>query len=70
VGGGIEWAVTDNWTVKTELDYLKITENFVIPANASFLAGDAFTNGNHSVIMAKVGVNYLFNWSSPVVARY
>src|SRR5262249_13612856 len=71
VGAGIEWAVTDNWSVKIEYDYLGLNgQSFVVPSTASFLPGDTFTNSNHSIQMAKVGVNYLFNWSNSVVARY
>jgi outer membrane immunogenic protein len=37
----------------------------VIPA----LAGDTITS-NHNVQEVKLGINYLFNWGGPVVARY
>jgi outer membrane immunogenic protein len=71
VGGGIEWAVTDHWTVKLEYDYVRLTnQSFTIPGTAPFLAGDTFSNARANLQMAKVGVNYLFNWGSPVVARY
>jgi hypothetical protein len=29
-----------------------------------FLAGDTFTQSNRNIQMVKVGINYLFNWSS------
>ena len=71
VGGGVEWAVTDNWTVKLEYDYLGLKgQSFVIPPTSPFLVGDTFANSPHNLQMAKVGVNYLFNWGGPVVARY
>jgi outer membrane immunogenic protein len=29
-----------------------------------FLAGDTFTQSNRNIQLVKVGLNYLFNWSS------
>ena len=70
-GAGVEWAITDNWSVKIEYDYLGLNgQSFVVPATAPFLPGDTFTNSNHNIQMAKVGINYLLNWGGPVVARY
>jgi outer membrane immunogenic protein len=71
VGAGIEYAFTNNWTMKIEYDYIGLPgrsvtlPGVVIPA----LAGDTI-NSNHNAKMIKFGVNYLFNWSNPVVARY
>jgi outer membrane immunogenic protein len=64
VGAGFEYAITNNWTVKAEYDYLGLeNRTFVVPAGAPFLAGDTFTsNHNRNVQMVKVGFNYLFNW--------
>jgi outer membrane immunogenic protein len=63
VGAGLEWAVTDHWTIKFEYDYVGLrTYSFGVPTTAPFLAGDTFTNARPNVQMAKVGVNYLFNW--------
>jgi outer membrane immunogenic protein len=71
VGAGVEYAFTNNWTVKFEYDYLGLgNRTIVIPATAPFLAGDTFTSNNRNVQMVKVGVNYLFNWGAPVAARY
>lgn len=66
VGAGFEYAVTNNWTVKLEYDYLGLeNRTFVVPAGAPFLAGDTFTsNHNRNVQMVKVGFNYLFNWGA------
>jgi outer membrane immunogenic protein len=36
---------------------------FNIPAGSPFLPGDTFTQTNRNIQMAKVGINYLFNWS-------
>src|SRR6516164_4181653 len=66
VGAGFEYALTNNWTVKLEYDYLGLgNRTFVIPATAALLPGDTFTSGNRNVQMVKVGFNYLFNWGAP-----
>jgi outer membrane immunogenic protein len=70
LGAGFEYAFTNNWTVKLEYDYLGLgNRTFVIPASAPVLAGDTFTSNNRNVQMVKVGVNYLFNWGTPIT-RY
>jgi outer membrane immunogenic protein len=62
VGAGIEWALTSNWSVKVEYDYLGLSsQTFIVPAGG-FFAGDTFTNSNPNVQMVKVGFNYLFNY--------
>lgn len=71
VGAGFEYAITNNWTVKLEYDYLGLeNRTFVIPAAAPFLAGDTFTSNNRNVQKVTVGFNYLFNWGTPVASRY
>jgi hypothetical protein len=37
---------------------------FTVPAGSPFLAGDTFTQSNRNIQMVKVGINYLFNWST------
>jgi outer membrane immunogenic protein len=72
-GAGIEWAVTRNWTVKVEYDYLGLSSrSFIIPTGAPLpgaLIGDTFT-GNRNVQEVKIGFNYLFNWGAPLAAPY
>ena len=71
VGGGIEYAVTDNWTMKGEYDYLGLSSrNFIVPVNAPFFVGDTFNNRSRNVQQFKVGFNYLFNTAAPVGPRY
>ena len=66
VGAGFEYAVTNNWTVKLEYDYLGLgNRTFIVPAGAPFLVGDTFTTNNRNVQMVKFGFNYLFNWGAP-----
>jgi len=65
LGGGVEWAFANNWTVKVEYDYLGLTNrSFVVPAGAPFLVGDTFNSTSRNMQMVKVGVNYLFNAGS------
>jgi outer membrane immunogenic protein len=61
VGGGIEYALNNNWTLKGEFDYLGLNHgrSFVVPAG-NFLAGDTFTTRGRNVSMVKFGFNYLF----------
>jgi outer membrane immunogenic protein len=66
VGAGIEWAFAPNWSAKVEYNYLGLDDRtFIVPAGVpGFLPGDTFTQSNRNIQMVKVGVNYLFNWSS------
>jgi outer membrane immunogenic protein len=69
-GGGVEWAFANNWTAKVEYDYVGLNSGtFTVPAGAPVLRGDTFTF-NRNIQMVTIGVNYLFNWGGPVVARY
>jgi outer membrane immunogenic protein len=62
VGGGIEWALAPNWSVKIEYDYLGLNSRTVTVPAGTFLAGDIFTTSNPNVQMVKVGANYLFKY--------
>jgi outer membrane immunogenic protein len=59
VGGGVEWAFAPNWSLKAEYDYL-----FANQTNSSENANGLVvtTSGTSHLQIAKVGVNYLFNW--------
>jgi outer membrane immunogenic protein len=64
-GGGVEWAFTNNWTVRAEYDYLGLSNrNYTLPTSfpVAALAGDTLSTSNRNVQMFTVGVNYLFNW--------
>jgi outer membrane immunogenic protein len=66
VGGGIEWAFTQNWSAKIEYDYLGLRS---FSWNSVLFPGETF-NASRNIQMLKAGINYRFNWGSPVVARY
>jgi outer membrane immunogenic protein len=71
-GAGVEYAVTNGWTMKLEYNYLGLSaRTFAVPPTAPLLAGDTFAIGTHNVQMVKLGFNYLLNWgNSPIIARY
>jgi outer membrane immunogenic protein len=75
VGGGIEWAFSQNWSVAGEYrhtDFGNRATNFDIPSGLA--AAPIFFTGTSSqrltVDQATARLNYRFNWGGPVVARY
>lgn len=71
LGGGVEWAIAREWSVKAEYLYLATGETFsVCGPGAAAAAGSTFcsTHTDPGVHTGKFGVNYHFN--APVVARY
>jgi outer membrane immunogenic protein len=73
VGAGIEHALTRNWTVKLEYDYIGFGSKEV-PFNQCNAAGTCGQTGTTSFSATKqifkVGANYLFDFGGPVVAKY
>lgn len=66
IGGGAEYMFAPSWSVKAEYQYYDFGDaRFVAPA--ALVPFGTFHNDEHTL---KVGVNYRFNFSSPVVARY
>jgi outer membrane immunogenic protein len=66
VGGGVEYAISHNWTVKAEYNYLDFgTKNEVLTPNATDLVTGSITaDANDSKLTAhvvKIGVNYIFH---------
>jgi outer membrane immunogenic protein len=72
IGLGLEYAFTNNWTVKFEYDYLGFPAKDVLFTTCSSATCTPFTT-TQSVSadkhIFKLGFNYLFN-ASPIVARY
>ena len=65
VGAGLEYMFAPNWSAKIEYQYYNFgSTTFLTGAG---LAGSRFNDDEHTV---KAGLNYRFNWSGPVVARY
>jgi len=82
-GGGLEWAFTPNWTVKTEALYYDLGSvtfasspvGAVDPdgtngggfAGAVLFANSPTTRVRYDGVIARVGVNYHFSWGEPPV---
>ncbi len=63
LGAGVEYAMTQNWTVKAEYSYYNFGTRTLGPIYTGTLRADVHT--------VKLGVNYLFSTGpSAVVARY
>lgn len=73
-GVGVEYGITNNWTVKAEYLYVRLNnEAFTFGNNVILgpLGLNAWRTGvNLDNNIVRVGLNYKFNWASPVVARY
>lgn len=66
IGGGLEWALADNWSAKIEYLYMDLADEpyFGGPAAGGF-------DADLEVHTIKVGLNYRFNWGkAPLVAKY
>jgi len=75
VGGGVEWAIANNWSVKAEYLYLWFNGfNYASPLVAAavpFAPGYAWnTTITPREQILRIGVNYRFDWGGPVVARH
>ena len=74
-GGGVEWAIANNWSVKAEYLYLWFDGfSYASPlvASASPAApGYAWaTTITPREQVVRIGVNYKFDWSPPLAAKY
>ena len=66
VGTGLEYMFAQNFSAKVEHQYYDFgNSRFVAPV--AFVPFGTFRNDEHTL---KAGLNYRFNWGSPVAARY
>jgi outer membrane immunogenic protein len=77
VGGGVEWAFMPNWSVKAEYLFVKLPSDSAVVPTTVFGPGSLPTDimfFHHSAQdnIARLGVNYRFNWwvPGPIVAKY
>jgi outer membrane immunogenic protein len=75
VGGGVEWAIADNWTIKAEYLYMWFNSfSYASPLVASASPAAPGYAWNTAITpreqILRVGLNYRFNWGAPVTARY
>jgi outer membrane immunogenic protein len=73
VGGGIEYALTQNWSLKAEYMYIDTRDTFnACGAGGGTAAGSTYcwshdVPGLHT---AKIGLNYKFGGGGPIMAAY
>jgi outer membrane immunogenic protein len=71
VGVGVEFAITNNWTVKGEYLYTDLGSSTICNATCATPFGPfAARNVSLTDNIVRVGVNYKWNWAAPVVAKY
>jgi outer membrane immunogenic protein len=72
IGLGLEYAFVNNWTVKFEYDYLGFNaKNVGFTSTCTGCTPFTFTeNVSADKHIFKVGLNYLFNATAPVIAKY
>ena len=63
-GGGIEYALLNNWSIKGE--YLRVhLDRFTCGAACTGVAGQTVAV-KFDVNMFRAGINYKFNWGGPI----
>jgi outer membrane immunogenic protein len=77
VGGGLEWMFARGWSVFSEYNYLDFGTKNVDLYSTIGLPGFGAAGSLSDTIAMRIrsqeiiaGINYKFNWSSPVVAKY
>jgi outer membrane immunogenic protein len=75
IGVGFEYALTDNWTTKFEYNYIDYGNKVVNFTEVSCGGGGCSTDTFSSTVkeikqIAKIGLNYKFDYGSAVVAKY
>jgi len=66
VGIGVEWAFTDQWSLKGEYDFLDFGRH--AQALSDPILGSQFLSVRQQIDEVKLGVNY--RWGGPFVASY
>lgn len=67
VGVGVEYALTRNWSVSLEYDYIGLGEDrfsFTFPAQTGY------ADIRQRIHTVRFGGNYRFDWGAPIVASY
>jgi outer membrane immunogenic protein len=73
VGGGLEYAVTNNWSIRAEYRYANFGQYTVYPVNFAALGDSgAFINRHLTENRVQVGFSYKFDAAAPapIVAKY
>jgi outer membrane immunogenic protein len=67
VGAGAEYMFAQNWSAKVEYNYIDLGKSTINYAAPPTTIRSEWTDTFHTI---KAGVNYHFNWGTPVVAKY
>lgn len=69
VGGGVEWALSPQWSIKAEYLYIGLDENLV--AGWTLPSGDirSFEGDVDGIHTVKVGLNYRFGGGAPAIFK-
>jgi outer membrane immunogenic protein len=71
IGGGLEYAFDNNWSIKGEYQYMDFTNESGTTFNCTACIVTPFDfRIDQKLNIAKVGLNYRFGGGGPVVARY
>ena len=70
VGGGLEWAFYNNWSLKAEYLYYDLGNISHLMADPNFPTTTFNATADLKGSIARVGLNYRFNGGAPVVTRY
>ncbi|MDC7788869.1 outer membrane beta-barrel protein [Rhodoplanes sp. TEM] len=73
LGLGLEYALTGNWTVKAEYNYLNFGADTldITYCDSGVCAGGYRSTLDATQHIGKIGVNYKFDWgAAPVLAKY
>jgi outer membrane immunogenic protein len=72
VGVGIEYAFAQNWSVKAEYNYMDFgTERIFVKSTGIEPTQPNFEEDiGRKIQVVKIGLNYKFDWSGPLVAKY
>ncbi|HTB01114.1 MAG TPA: outer membrane beta-barrel protein [Bradyrhizobium sp.] len=67
VGGGVDYMFAKGWIAGVDFNYYDFRFNRPVVASSGVLVN---FNGKNDVYAGMFRLSYLFNWASPVVARY
>ncbi|ACK49860.1 porin [Methylocella silvestris BL2] len=73
VGGGLEYAVTNNWSIRAEYRYSNFGNATLYPASLAGVDAGPFVNRKFNINQVQVGFSYKFDTfapPAPVVAKY
>jgi outer membrane immunogenic protein len=70
IGGGLEWALSNNWSLKAEYLYYDLGTVSHTMSDPNFPGTVFNASADLKGSIARAGLNYRFDWAGPVVARY